>query len=411
MEANPPDARIRDLGSLNATHVNGVRYGGRKKHETPDEGTQRRYPEVDLKDGDRITVGRTALTVRLEAPPAAVHEKAKAGEPIRCQECGKDASKEAGEARRGDYICIKCREKAEAGPLWVLARLMRWAGAAESRIAGYEIEKKLGAGGFGAVYLARRKKDGERVAIKVMLAKVAVDAAARKKFNREIETMKGLRHDHVASILENGSVGGAFYFIMEYCPSGSVDDLMKRRGGKLALTEAGGIMLDAIDGLVYVHSHDIVHRDLKPSNILLAGSEGRWTAKISDLGLAKNFERAGFSSFTVTGHCAGSPGFMPREQLTDFKRVKPVSDIWSIGATFYNMLTGQVPRNFAQNRDPIEIILRDEVVPVRDRDPSVPRPVAAAIDRALAEDVKARFQTAAEMRDALTKALPSALLR
>jgi serine/threonine protein kinase len=170
-------------------------------------------------------------------------------------------------------------------------------------------------------------------------------------------------------------------------------------------------MLDAIDGLVYVHSHDIVHRDLKPSNILLAGSEGRWTAKISDLGLAKNFERAGFSSFTVTGHCAGSPGFMPREQLTDFKRVKPVSDIWSIGATFYNMLTGQVPRNFAQNRDPIEIILRDEVVPVRDRDPSVPRPVAAAIDRALAEDVKARFQTAAEMRDALTKALPSALLR
>ena len=183
----------------------------------------------------------------------------------------------------------------------ILLELFRQAGKLPApektpEIKGYEVEKRLGVGGFGAVYLARHKKDGERVAVKVMLSKVAVDENARKKFLREIDSMKVLRHKHIVSLLDNGTAGSAFYFIMEYCKGGSVADLMRHRGGKLTLGEAGTIILQALKGLGYAHKKNIVHRDLKPANILLKGSEGRWIAKICDIGLGKNFQQAGFSA-------------------------------------------------------------------------------------------------------------------
>lgn len=443
LEANPPDAQIRDLGSLNGTYVNGVKYGGRKKGETPEEGAKRQYPEVALKDGDQIKVGSTVLRVRLEIPAVccecggdiadearemcawiggtficfkckakliASAKPDRAPQPVRCQKCGKDVSEEIGKARRGDYICESCRKKAEKDPVELLMELFHQArrlrGAEKIPvIEGYEIKKRLGIGGFGAVYLARRKKDSQQVAIKVMLSKVAVDENARQKFLQEIELTKALKHRNIVSLLEHGSAGSAFYFIMEYCEGGSVADLMERHGGKLSLSAAGSIILQALDGLAYAHKKDIVHRDLKPANILLVGSEGRLTAKVSDLGLAKNFQKAGFSGMTVTGSYAGTPPFMPREQVTNFKYVKPASDVWSMGATLYNMLTGQFPRDFRRGRDPMEIILQGNIVPIRKRDPSIPRNVADVIDQSLSDKVSDRYQTASEMRKALEKVL------
>jgi len=443
MEVNPPDARIRDLGSLNGTYINGVKYGGRKQEETPEEAAKRKYPEVDLNDGARIKVGGTVLALQLEVPAICCecnqaiadvdrdkckwiggtficsqcrqnllvsHKPPKAPEPVRCQKCGKDVSQEAGKARRGDYICESCRKKAEADPVRILLELMRQAGKIPSaeeapEIKGYEIEKKLGAGGFGAVYLAKRKKDGERVAVKVMLSKVAVDEDSRRMFMREVDSMKSLRHKHVVALLDNGSAGGAFYFVMEFCAGGSVVDIMGRSGGRLSLSEGGDIMLQALEGLSYVHSKNIVHRDLKPANILLQGQKNSWIAKICDVGLAKDFQKAGFSGMTMTGAAAGTPPFMPREQVTNFKYVKPVSDVWSMGATFYNMLTGQFPRDFRRGRDPMEIILHEDIVPIRSRDSNIPKKVATVIECALDDNVKKRYQTAGEFLKELQKAL------
>jgi len=443
MEANPPDARIRDLGSLNGTYVDNMKYGGREIQETPEEAARRKFPEVDLKEGDLIRVGDTIIKVGMEVPAIccecgsniadndrekcawigdtfictvckqkllASKKPPKAPEPVRCQKCGKNVSQEVGKARRGAYICQSCRKKAEADPMRILLELLRQAGKVPSpekapEIKGYEIEKKLGAGGFGAVYLARRKKDNERVAVKVMLSKVAVDENARKKFLREIDSMKTLRHTNIVSLLDNGSAGSAFYFVMEYCEGGSVDNLMCRRGDKLALEEAKTIMLESLKGLSYAHKKNIVHRDLKPANILLHGAEGRWVAKICDVGLGKDFQQAGFSGMTMTGAIAGTPPFMPREQVTNFKYVKPVSDVWSMGATFYNMLTGQFPRDFERGRDYMEIILHGSIVPIRRRDASIPKKVAEVIDCALDDNVKNRYQTADGFLKALEKAL------
>ncbi len=444
LEANPPNASIRDLGSLFGTYVNGVKHGGRETGETPETGAKRLYPDVALKHGDRIKVGsKTELLVQIEvaaiccecgcsiddkvrdncawiggtficpkckANLISMNKPAKPPEPVRCQKCGKDVSSEIGKGVRGSYICEVCRNKADADPMQILKDLLQIAGKHSGGgqgpdIEGYTIEKPLGIGGFGAVYLARRKKDGERVAIKVMLAKVAVDETNRKRFMREVDLTKDLRHPHIVPFIENGAVGGAFYFVMEYCSGGSIAGLMANRGGKLALSEAGPIMLQALEGLAYAHSKNVIHRDLKPQNILLGSSDAPWNVKVSDLGLGKNFDKYGLSGITVTGSTAGTPYFMPRDQVVNFKRMTFAGDVWSMAATFYNMLTGQYPRDFRRGKDPMDIILNGQIIPIRTRDSGIPRGVAKVVDRALSNDAKARPQNAEAMRKALEKVL------
>lgn len=402
VEVNPPDARIRDFGSLNGTYVNKKKIGSREKGETPEQGQKRKYPEVDLKDGDVIKVGQTLLAVTIKAEKAAG--------PLLCARCGKDVAEEIGGHRQGAYICLACRQSVEMDPAQILMEMLAEAeGKAVPQeglpvIAGYRIKRRIGVGGFGAVYLAERETDRNPVAIKVMLARVAVSENARRKFLQEIELLKGLRHLNIIMILGSGSAGSAFYFVMEYCEGGSVADYMAAQGGRLTPAVAMPIMLQALDGLAFAHTKGIVHRDLKPSNILLTGTPSRPVAKLADLGLAKNFDKAGFSGMTVTGSYAGTPLFMPKEQLTNFKYVKPVTDVWSMGATFYNMLTGQTPRDFPRGCDPLEIILMGEIVPLAKRAPEIPKGLSAVLDKAIQANAKDRYQDAGEMLAALRKA-------
>ena len=441
LEVNPPDVRIRDLGSMNGTHVNGRKCGGREQGETPEEGAKRRHPEVDLKDGDRIQVGDTVLVVHVEVPAvccqcccpisdadrprcgwiggsficakcraklAASLQPARKPEPPRCERCGKDVSGELGGARVGRYVCQDCRRQAEADPAALMAKLLQDAirdagGEAAPSIQGYEMLRKLGEGGMGAVYLAHRKSDAKQVAIKVMLSKVAVDEQSRERFKREMDVVRGLQHPNIVEFYDQGSIGTAFYFVMEFCSGGSVDALMDRYGGRLPPEVATPIVFQALQGLAFAHDKNFVHRDLKPQNILLAISDDAVTTKVTDFGLAKNFQRAGFSGMTVTGSTAGTPTFMPREQITNFKHMKPVSDVWSMGATFYAMLTGMCPREFQPGQDPMEAVLRGAVIPVRDRDPAISASLAELIDRALTTDPKQRYQDAGEMLGALQR--------
>ena len=128
--------------------------------------------------------------------------------------------------------------------------------------------------------------------------------------------------------------------------------------------------------------------------------------RLSDFGLAKRFQQAGLSGMSMTGGYAGTPVFMPREQITNFKYVKPVSDVWSMGATIYNMLTGAFPYPFTKERDPIDVILNDDIVPTGQRDKAIPKNLCAVLDKALEKKARDRYQTAAEMLAAMRKALP-----
>ena len=437
LEVNPPEACIRDLGSLNGTHVNGTKHGGREQGETPEEGAKRRHPEVMLKEGDLVKVGDTVLLVKIKVPaqccqceceiadgertrcawvggtficaPCRKKQEASAKppqqpEPVRCQQCGKDVSAEIGEGCRGKYVCKSCQAKAEDDPAKLLRQMLAeilGQGGETPNIAGYETIKKLGQGGMGAVYLARRTGSSEEVALKVMLAKVAVNERSREEFKREMDITRTLRHANIVEFLDHGSAGTAFYFVLELCRGGSVDGLMAKHGGKLPLAVAKPIMLQSLEGLAYAHSQKFVHRDLKPQNILLTGTDGAGVAKVSDFGLSKNFDKAGFSGMTMTGSYAGTPVFMPREQVTNFKYVKPATDVWSIAATFYNMLTGKLPRDMRRGQDPMEAILSGKIVPIRERDSCVPRKLAEVIDKALDNEAKGRYQSGGEMLAAL----------
>jgi pSer/pThr/pTyr-binding forkhead associated (FHA) protein len=376
LEVCPPQACVRDLGSRNGTYVNGRKVGGRKEGETPEEGALRAYPEVTLKHGDRIQVGDTALEVAVKqaAPAAAVP----AAPPV-------PSFDELNPQQLADLL-LKAAKKGKAPRL---------------AIPGYEIEKELGRGGFGVVFRARRLSDSVPVAIKVLLPRVAVRPAEMEKFLREMTITAQLRHPNIVKLYDQGHCEGIPYFIMEYCEGGSLWDFIRQHGGKVPLETARPIMLAALEGLAHAHQQGIVHRDLKPQNILLDCS----VARISDFGLAKNFQQAGFSGLSITGNYAGTPLFMPREQLINFKHLKPASDVWSIAATFYFMLTGAFPYPFTKDRDPIDVILNEPIVPLEARDKKLPRNISQGLNQSLSLRLTDRPQTAGAMVQLLRSAL------
>jgi len=452
-DVNPPDLRVRDLGSLNGTHVNGVEIGRRQPGQTPEEGARLPFRERDLEDGDEITLGKTVLRVSIFVPATCAgclqeipegREREASSEPgkhecdecrartrsadrsqrpgprrNRCTLCGRDVSGEVGR-RGGEFVCDACRRDPSAIVLGLLQRATAGDGGLGA-IRGYEIVRELGHGGQGVVYLARREDSGELIALKVLLAEVAVQESARNGFLREIETARALRHPNVVEFRDSGSSGATFYFTCEYCDGGSVDRLMAVRGGTLGVEEALTIVAQALDGLAYAHTAEIpgprtaggagepvrgfVHRDIKPSNILLSGSGPARVAKVADFGLSKAFDQAGLSGHTRTGSLGGTVAFMARQQIISYKFAKPEVDVWAIAASLYNMLTGALPRDFPPGTDEIAVVLDRPAVPIHQRDRSVPPRLAAVIDEALIERPEIAIKSAAELKRALERAV------
>ncbi|WP_433325135.1 protein kinase domain-containing protein [Spirillospora sp. CA-294931] len=397
LDINPPDVRIRDFGSLNGTYVNGRKIGQRKEGQTPEEAALVPFPEHDLADGDEIGLGETVFRVGVKAAGDAGTLTMP-----RCAKCGREVGGEVG-GRTGEYVCAAC----QAEPSAVLRLLIELADSGRADlapIAGYTVLRELGRGGMGAVYLARDGDGGTEVALKVMLPKVAASAKARARFLREVALTRALRHPNITTLHDAGFADGAFYFTIEYCEGGSLDRHLGR-GGRLPAGEALALMLQVLDGLEHAHAQGVVHRDLSPSNILLTRSpDGATIAKIADFGLGKAFDQAGLSGLTRTGTAAGKPGFIPRQQVINFRNAAPAVDVWALAACLYNVLTGRHPRDFPRGKDPWQIVLQEAPVPIRDREPSVPAELAEVIDTALRERPSIGFQTAADLREALLTA-------
>jgi DNA-directed RNA polymerase subunit RPC12/RpoP len=440
LEFNPPDVSLRDLGSLNGTYVNNKKYGGRKEKENPQATDHSRLPAVDIKHGDLIQVGRTLIRISVEiavfcnqcgiqipntlksaaSPPDDIYtcseclkNQSKADinsgiGAVHCQNCGNDVTEEVSRGRTGSYLCASCRRRADGNPEEVPAMMSatfpKDPVSGTTEIHGCELGDLLGQGAMAMVFKGRRKRDDRDVAIKVLLSRIAVDKKSRRQFEREIGTTMRLKHKNVVEMYDSGSSGPWFYCIMEYCPGGSVAQLMFKQGGSLSLEAARPIMLQSLGGLSYIHQQGFVHRDLKPENILLTQEKGG-TAKIADMGLAKSFDQAGLSGMTLTGAFAGTPPYLPKEQLVDFKYVKPASDVWSIAATFYRMLTGMYPRQGEVGQVPIEVVLSGKTIPIRDRAPNIQPNLAEVIDTGLAANPDDRYQSAVEFLEKLREVL------
>ncbi|MGI5336583.1 protein kinase domain-containing protein [Streptomyces sp. CA-181903] len=400
LDINPPDIRIRDFGSLNGTYVNGEKIGQRREGLTAQEAAAESYPEHDLADGDEIKLGDTVFRVgvRISRPATSVR--------VHCVKCGREMSEAAGEDD-GPVLCASCQLQPGA-VLKLLLELAKGGRPDLTAISGYHVIRELGRGGMGAVYLARHETTGKEVALKVMLPKAAASETARVRFLREVALTRALRHPHVASLLDAGFADGTFYLTTEFCTGGSLDRLLERRENRrMPVEEALPIALQALKGLEHAHTQGVVHRDLSPSNILLHEEQGGTvTAKIADFGIGKAFDQAGLSGLTRTGATAGKPTFMARQQVIDFRKATPAVDVWAMAACLYNALTGAVPREFPRGKDPWMVVLQEPAVPIRRREPGIPRGLADVIDKALQERPRIGFQSAADFRKALEKAAP-----
>lgn len=383
LDISPPAVRVRDFGSRNGTYVNGVKIGQRAAGQSAREAAAVRFPEHDLVDGDEIRLGTTVLRLHVTAAPPLTPAGQRAADPPAPDDPQHIARRLLDDAR-ADADAADDRELAS--------------------IRGYSLLRELGRGGMGAVFLARHDGTGELVALKVMLPKAAADARARQRFLREARLTQTLRHRNIAAVHDVGTIDGAFYFTLEYCPGGSIDRLAHRHGGALPVHAALPLVLQALDGLEHAHGRGIVHRDLSPHNILLSSADATPTAKVCDFGLAKAFDQAGLSGLTRTGTAAGKPYFMPRQQLINFKNAQPEVDTWAMAATLYWMLTAHFPRDFPAHKDPWLVVLQEDPIPIRRRDPSLPAALAEVIDEALRDRPVLGFGSAAALREALRDA-------
>lgn len=387
LDISPPAARIRDFGSLNGTYVNETRIGRREPGQTPAEASASMFPEHDLADGDEIRLGDTVFRVGIATGTLVL---------AHCAKCGR----ELGDAAEVDeYVCASCQAE-PAAVLRLLLELARGGRRELAPIAGYELIRELGRGGMGAVHLARHEASGETVALKVMLPRVAASEAARARFLREVALTRALRHPNIAALHDAGFGGGTFFFTMEFCAGGALDDLLT--DGPLPPDEAVGLIRQVLAGLEHAHSHGVVHRDLSPGNILLSpADDGTMTAKVADFGLAKAFDQAGLSGLTRTGTAAGKPYYISRRQVVNFRDATPTVDVWAAAACLYKALSGRHPREFPPGRDPWHVVLQEPAVPIRSRAPDVPTDLASVVDRALREERGEGYATAAEFAEAL----------
>lgn len=285
-------------------------------------------------------------------------------------------------------------------------------------VRGYVLDIEIKEGGMGAVYRIKHRATGGLAAIKVMRPSFAVTRKAAELFRREIQLASTLNHLNVVRVYGSGYAQGVLFLVMEYCEGGSVFDLMGERGGRLDFETAVDFTVQALAGLEYLHhaslervelaggsrteAHGLVHRDLKPQNLLLVGRGGSSAVKVSDFGLSKAFDLAGWSGVTITGDAWGTPEFISREQLANYKYAEPKVDVWSAAACLYNMITGTYPRNFRAGGDKFLVVKQNSPIPIRQRMASVPSKLAELIDNALAEDGKpSPLRTASGLKLAL----------
>ena len=263
----------------------------------------------------------------------------------------------------------------------------------------YRIEKPLGAGGMAKVYRALDMKLNRYVALKVVAAEHRADPTYTQRFEREAQSIARLEHPNIIQIHRFGEANGLYYIIMQYVDGADLDWLIqdyKSAGEVMPIGDVVRVMQEIGAALDYAHSREVIHRDVKPSNILV---DNRGRAMLTDFGLALA------ADVGTQGEIFGSPQYNAPEQVISSANVVPQSDIYSLGITLFEMLSGEVP--FIAD-DPVELSMRH----VRDVPPApsqfnaaIPPAVDEIVLRALEKEPFNRYQTCAEFAHVLQDAI------
>ena len=266
----------------------------------------------------------------------------------------------------------------------------------QAALAGeYSLERELGRGGMGVVFLARDVQLDRHVAIKVLLGHLAAGTDSRERFLREARTAARLSHPNIVPIHRVGEAAGLVYFVMSYVPGETLGERL-RRTGPLAAADAMRVLREVSWALAYAHGHGIVHRDVKPDNILLEEGSGR--ALVTDFGIA----HVGSTTLsTDPGKIMGTAQFMSPEQAMS-ETVDGRSDLYSLGAVGYLAVSGKLPFEAANLPALLMKHVSEPATSIADVAPGVPRALASAIDRCLEKRPENRFSNGEELADALT---------
>jgi serine/threonine-protein kinase len=362
VEINPPQCHLIDLDSMNGTYVN-----GRRVRDTP------------VHPGDVISGGETQIRLSVAALETA-------------SSCVEPTITGPTDARHGaDQRCeptvAAAGEAGATGPGW--------------RIPGYVVQQELGRGGMGVVYRALQRSSGRILALKVMKPGVANSAERLRFFVREASILSQLNHPHIIRFFEMGTAGDEFFVATEYIETVPLDRLLSGKTVAHRVRIICGIACHVLDALKYAHQSGLVHRDIKPTNILLSIESGKLQAMLADFGLAKNYEDAGFSEMTQDGEIRGSLAYLSPEQIANARYARPPCDLYSLGATLYQMFSGRLPFEAPRGASILRAILEDPPVPLQERCPELPPDVVALVHRALAKTPELRFASADEMSRAV----------
>ena len=278
------------------------------------------------------------------------------------------------------------------------------AGSEKPMLGRYQVEKELGKGAMGVVYGGKDPKIGRVVAIKTMALSAEFEAdeltEAKERFFREAETAGRLNHPNIVTIFDAGEEHDLCYIAMEFLKGKDLTPYVKQPN-LMAPDKVLSIVERVADALGYAHSMGIVHRDIKPANIMYEPESD--TVKVTDFGIARITD----SSKTKTGMVLGTPSYMSPEQLAG-KKIDGRSDLFSLGVTLYQMLSGRLPFEGESMTQLMFAIANNPHPPIREFNAALPEWVVPIIDKALAKDFEKRYQNGAEFAAAIREARKAA---
>jgi eukaryotic-like serine/threonine-protein kinase len=262
------------------------------------------------------------------------------------------------------------------------------------RVGPFELERKLGVGGMGVVYLATYLKNGQRMAVKVLAPEMSGDGRLLKRFLREIDILKRLRHPHIVRYYGGGKDKTQHFYAMEFMDGGSVEQMLKKKG-RFTWDETIGYARQVSLALEYAHNNGIIHRDLKPANLFL-GKDG--LVKLGDFGIARDTQA---TALTAAGRTVGTYAYMAPEQISGKPPVSRKTDLYALGCVMFEMLTGKPPFNAPTAAEMLFAHLEEEPPQINSSVPDCPIWLDKLVGKLLEKDPEERYYDALALQVAL----------